>query len=394
MATFLRRISTKNYRALADVTLDLGGVNVMFGPNGAGKSTLLDVLWFVRDCAVRGVDQASAARSHGIGVLYDRAAEGDPLAVEVETASVRYRLSLGLSSGRIDPFAGEVLESTTGTRHIERAVGSDKASFWHKGMGEPLVVPLREPEKISLGRYLDFEDGFPDVAELDRRLHFIHLYPSRALDLRSVKQRGSERGHEQWLWTNGRNLWSVLANLQGYRAVDDRYETLLGFMRQAFPSFRDLVLEPTGPASIYGSLVEQGRSRPILASGASDGHIHMLLLLTGLFAEGRQRTSIMLLDEPELSLHPWALAVLGEAIKAAANEHQKQVIVATHSPVLMSQFKPSDCLAVELVDGRTRVRRVSEIEGIAGDLEHYATGSLYMAEAIAAQSSGGESAGD
>jgi predicted ATPase len=118
----------------------------------------------------------------------------------------------------------------------------------------------------------------------------------------------------------------------------------------------------------------------------SDGHMQMLLLLTALFAEGREQPSIMLLDEPELSLHPWALAVLGKAIQAAALEHQKQVIVATHSPVLMSQFEPADCIAVEAVEGRTRLSRVSEIEDIGDLLEQYATGSLYMSETIAPQS--------
>jgi predicted ATPase len=253
-----------------------------------------------------------------------------------------------------------------------------------------VTVPLREPQKISLGRYLDFDASFDEVAELDRRLHYIHYYPSRSFDLRQIKQKGSERSHETSLWGNGRNLWSVLLNLQGKSAADNRYDTILDFMRQSFPTFRALVLEPTGPDSVYGSLVERGRSRPIRASGTSDGHMQMLLLLTALFAEGQQRTSIMLLDEPEQSLHPWALAVLGNAVNAAALTHKKQVILATHSPVLLSQFSPANCLAVELMKGRTQLRRVSEVENAADLLEQYATGSLYMSEAIAPQSTMGE----
>ena len=101
MAIFLQRIATRNYRALADVAVQLGDVNVLFGPNGAGKSTILDVLWFIRDCAVRGVDVASASRSRGIGLLYDGADEGAALEVEVETDRVRYQLTLSLSSGRM-----------------------------------------------------------------------------------------------------------------------------------------------------------------------------------------------------------------------------------------------------------------------------------------------------
>lgn len=395
MAIFFKRITTKNYRALADVSVELGDVNVLFGPNGAGKSSFLDVLWFVRDCAVNGVDAASARRSHGIGVLFDGAAEGDPIAVAVETGGVRYELSLGLSSGRIDPFPGETLRAAASdATYIERQVGGAKVAFFDRPTGERVDMPLREPQKLSLGRYLDFDSNFAEVAELDRRLRYIHLYPSRSLDLRAIKRQGSEQSHETWLWGGGQNLWSVLQNLHGKSAVDDRYAIILEFMRKSFPEFRNLVLEATGPTSTYGSFVEHGRRHPILASGVSDGHMQMLLLLTALFAEGKQRTSIMLLDEPELSLHPWALAVLGDAIKAAAREHQKQVIVATHSPVLMSQFEPQDCLAVELVKGRTRLKRVSEIENIGDLLNNYATGSLYMSEMIAPQSTMGEAADD
>jgi len=75
--TRISNIHIRNYRALADVRLDLGPVGILFGPNGAGKSTLLDSLWFVRDCAIRGVELASASRSHGIGILFDGATEED-----------------------------------------------------------------------------------------------------------------------------------------------------------------------------------------------------------------------------------------------------------------------------------------------------------------------------
>ena len=76
MPTRLQSIHVRNYRSLADVTLDLEPVNVLFGPNGAGKSTLLDTIWFVRDCAIRSVALASSDRDHGIGLLFDGADEG------------------------------------------------------------------------------------------------------------------------------------------------------------------------------------------------------------------------------------------------------------------------------------------------------------------------------
>ena len=113
----------------------------------------------------------------------------------------------------------------------------------------------------------------------------------------------------------------------------------------------------------------------------------MLIHLTALFSEGKGRESLIVFDEPETSLHPYAISIFAEAVKHATKEWNKQVFIATHSPVLISQFDPADLLATGLDEsGQTVLTRVSEMEDIKDLLENYATGSLYMAEAIAPQS--------
>jgi predicted ATPase len=113
----------------------------------------------------------------------------------------------------------------------------------------------------------------------------------------------------------------------------------------------------------------------------------MLMHLTALFAEGRDRESLILFDEPEISLHPHALAVFARATKLAVEEWNKQVFIATHSPVLISQFEPENILAAEISkSGQTTMKRVSEMAEIKDLLAEYAAGSLYMAELIAPQS--------
>ncbi|MDB9311757.1 AAA family ATPase [Spirulina sp. CS-785/01] len=66
----LTTITTQNYRCLAALSVHTQPLNVLFGPNGVGKSTFLDTLWFLRDCAIRGVESASSDRDHGIGLLW------------------------------------------------------------------------------------------------------------------------------------------------------------------------------------------------------------------------------------------------------------------------------------------------------------------------------------
>jgi predicted ATPase len=156
-------------------------------------------------------------------------------------------------------------------------------------------------------------------------------------------------------------------------------------MQKAFPTFEDVIFEQTGPGTVYASFLEKGLRTPIFASGVSDGHLSLLLLLAAIFGEMTAHGSILLLDEPDLSLHPWALAVFAEAVKDAAENWDKQFVIATHSPVLLSQFDVNDCFALSKDEQGTHVTSVSAIADMGPMLQEYALGSLYMAEAIAPQ---------
>lgn len=388
MATKLSSTSIRNFRSLAEVhQLATGDISVLFGPNGSGKSTFLDSIWFVRDCAIRGVAEASSHRSHGIGVLYDGAADDDQsIEISLETDAVKYTLSFDLADGRINPFAGERL--TAGDRVlIDRATGTDTATLYHSAVSQLVPIEkLREPEKLTLSTYLNFNTDDDLASELDQLLHFVRHYHSRSFALHPLKTRGSDSSYHTHLFDRGQNIWSALRNIKDKTELDDRYTTIVEFMRRAFPDFDGIVFDQTGPNAVYASFLEKGRRNPIAASGVSDGHLQMLLLLTALFSEGPHRTSMLLFDEPEISLHPWAIAVLAEAMQKAAKDWNKQILIATHSPVLISQFEPTELLAAIVEDGRTYLRRVSEISEVDDLLDEYAAGSLYMSEALAGQS--------
>ena len=388
MANLLTRLQVKNFRSLADVSVELRPINVLFGPNGSGKSTLLDTIWFVRDCTKRGVDEASSYRSHGIGMLWDRANQEANISIKIETHLAEYEVLFGFSQGRIEPFAGEILHSKPrNLRLIDRKIGSDKVEFYSISMKQLAPYTLPDAEKLALNSYLAFEGKSEEAAELDRLLHFVNFYHARRILLPNLKRTGSESSHHTYLWEFGENVWSVLRNIHDKRAIDERYDTIVGFMRKSFPNFKELVIEQTGPNSVYGSFLEGGRDSLIRASGISDGHLQMLIHLTALFSEGKGRDSLIVFDEPETSLHPYAIFVFAEAVKLATKEWNKQVFIATHSPVLIGQFEPEDILATGLDEsGQTVLTRVSEMEDIKDLLESYDTGSLYMAEAIAPQS--------
>jgi predicted ATPase len=244
MASLLVKLSTRNYRCLAELSLGLRPINVLFGGNGSGKSTILDTIWFFRDCAINGVEDASANRGHGIGLLWEGARDGEPLTVSLATEEVEYTLNFGLSTGRIEPFAGENLQAVgSHLALIERTIGSDKATLYHHQIKQHVAVTLREPEKLSLSMYLDFNPHDREATELDRVLRFARLYHTRSFDFRWLRYKGSDVGYESRLEGWGRNAWSVLRNLHDRRSVDLRYDTIMKYMAASFPEFKGLLLD-------------------------------------------------------------------------------------------------------------------------------------------------------
>jgi predicted ATPase len=383
MARHFTRIDVVNYRCLQNVSVELGDVNVLFGPNGAGKSTFLDTVCFVRDCAAMDVGTASGGRNYGLGLRSDKAQDDAPVQVGMVTTGASYTISVGFSAGRMEPFAGERLSLVADGRVlVERGVGSKEANFWHGQLEAMLPRPLRDPDALSLGLYLNFSDRFIEATRMGDLLESINHYHSRGFNLYRLRNDGSTAGPEYGLSEKSDNLFSVLRNLQTRSAIDGRYDRVVYWMRRAFPGFRGLVLEQRGQGGVYCHFVQDGRE-PVAASGVADGHLQLLAVLTALY--GGEEASIVLFDEPDLSLHPWAIATLADACREAAEKFGRQVLIATHSPVLLSQFTPDETLVFEATEGATRVTPASRVAGIQDLLDQYALGSLYMANVIAPQ---------
>ena len=389
MGNQLTRLQVENFRSLADVSIDIRPINVLFGPNGSGKSTLLEAIRLVKDCVSRDVAEAAMTRNNGFSMLQQGVDEWKGIVIRMETALAGYALRLGFSLGQIQPYAGEVLYlKGKKVSLINRRTISDEADFCYHEENPPVRTRLTFPEKLALIQYMQgTELTPPDAFNLRSLLNSVHFYHSHYIDLYGLKHRGSESGMDISLREDCGNLWSVLRNIRDKSAIDPRYATIISFMQKSFPNFKDLVFEQTGPNAVYASFVEKNRRDPIPVLGVSEGHLQMLIHLTALFSERTDWNSLIVFDEPETSLHPYAISVFAEAVQHATKEWNKQVFIATHSPVLIGQFEPEDILATGLDEsGQTVLTRVSEMNDIQDLLDSYDTGSLYMAEAIAPQS--------
>jgi predicted ATPase len=388
MSNKLERIRVEHYRSLLNVDVKLKDINILFGANGTGKSTLIDAILLIRDCYKSSVDDALNLRGQGVGILWNGLPQSDNFQIVIESSIFRYSISFGSKEGRFDSSVGELLSPIGKLPIVDKRIGSSGAVYYDHSSKNHVLTALYNSATLAIAHYPT--PTLPnEVRSLRDLLGSTYFFYFRQTNFRKLKSFGSESSPFIPLFEDCDNLWSSLRNLKDKRETDmsKRYEIIIQFMRNAFPSFRDLQIIQTGVMTVYGYFLENHRQNPVSAFHISDGYLQMLIHLTALFSQPQETYSLIMFDEPETSLHPWAIAVFAGAVKLATKEWNRQVIIATHSPVLMSQFESDQCLVAELGDkGQTEFKRVSEMPDMEDWLNQYALGSLYMSEAIAPQS--------
>jgi predicted ATPase len=155
----------------------------------------------------------------------------------------------------------------------------------------------------------------------------------------------------------------------------DHYRNIVEVVRLAAPFFDDFQLEPSRlKPELIGLEWRQRDSDAFFdAHGLSDGTLRFICLATLLLQPALPST--ILLDEPELGLHPYATHLLADLLKSTST--RTQVVVATQSLTLVDQFEPEDLLVADRVDGGSEFRRPSERD-LAEWLEEYTLGELWQ----------------
>ena len=153
-----------------------------------------------------------------------------------------------------------------------------------------------------------------------------------------------------YLRSHGGNLAAVLYRLE--REDRRRYEAICRHIGRILPGFDRFVLEESyGKVSLRWQA--KGTDKTIGAHLTSDGSLRFFALVTLLNLPPEMLPGVLLLDEPELGLHPAAITLVGGMIKALATE--RQIIVATQSPLLVDAFDLDEIFVLDLQDGRTEI---------------------------------------
>jgi predicted ATPase len=185
-----------------------------------------------------------------------------------------------------------------------------------------------------------------------------------------VKQQGYVADNRS-LQADAGNLAAIMLRLRN--ADRGRYQRIVRTIKQVAPFFRDFVLEPElAPDRIRLRWLQEGSDTVLPADALSDGTLRFICL-TALLGQV-QLPGLVILDEPELGLHPFAIVQLAEMLRTASQ--QSQILLTTQSVTLMNQFELDDLIVVERQDGLSVFARPDPLR-LGEWLTEYALGELW-----------------
>ena len=357
----LESISIKGFKSIRDVEVKLRDINVLIGANGSGKSNFLEVLSLLQ--AIRaGNLQDYVARAGGA----DRLLHFGPRTTSELAVHVVFETTIGNHSNGY-----EILLEPTETNTLYPRSGYERAYFWNRVRSSPYDHYLSR-EQGEAG--ISFRDNREIVVHVQNHLNRWRIYHFDDTSSVSPMKKNADIHDNRYLRADGSNLAAFLYLLR--EKHQDSYRFLRNTVRLVAPFFDDFVLEPLAlnEDTIRLEWKHVGTDAYFDVSSLSDGTLRFIALAALLQQPVELRPSVILLDEPELGLHPYAITMLASMVKSASVD--TQVILATQSPILLDYFEPEDVLVADRVDGATEFRRLSS-DNLAIWLKDYSIGELW-----------------
>ncbi len=356
----LNTISIKGFKSIASIEkLKLGAINVVIGPNGSGKSNFIGVFSFLH--AIReGHLQDYVIKAGGADkVLHFGAKVTKQLQIRISFQDETNQYEINLEPTNADELVPQ----------------TECAYFWNK-LKFPDSPPFREDlprvgkeAGISAPKHTRVASYYVR-GQLDRwRLYHFHDTSST-----SPMKMTADVNDNHYLRPDGSNLAAFLYYLR------EKYETSYNLIRRTVqrvaPFFDDFQLEPQklNPEKIRLEWRHKGSNAYFDAPALSDGTLRFIALATLFLQPKSYQPSVILVDEPELGLHPYAITLLASLIKQASVS--TQVIISTQSPFLLDHFQPEDVLVADRVGGGTQFTRLDPAKLVTW-LQDYSLGQLW-----------------
>ena len=370
MPNRIESLHVKGFRSLADVKInEMPNAAVLIGANGSGKSNLIRFFelmnWMI---GARRLDEFVQRQGGADDQLFggNKISPGieAELAMRTDAGRNDYRFALVRAHPDRFMFTEEAFRFTRdgfGASTRWQSIGS--------GHTEAKIVEAAQP---AASVDIDHEAA----GMLVRLLRRCAVYQFHDTSDESRLKTNWEAEDSSTLRSDGGNLAAVLLCIE--REDLRRFNFICDFIRRALPIFDRFEIE-----EVYGRVLlrwkAMGMAKTIGAHLTSDGSLRLFALVTLLNLPPEMLPDVLILDEPELGLHPAAVALIGDMIKVLAEE--RQIIVATQSPLLVDQFCLDEILVLELRDRRTEIHRYDESEYRVW-LNEYTTGEIWQKNLI------------
>lgn len=354
-------ITVKGFKSIASIEkLELRPINIVIGPNGSGKSNFIGVFSFLHELREGRLNDYVRKASGAENILYF----GSKVTQEIQII-ISFHQEVNQYEIRLQPTAEDNLYPS-----------GEWVYFWDKTR-----YPNGRPYHEFLGPCEGGREAGISDSSLTRTADWVRtrlgkwrLYHVHDTSFSSPLRKTAKLNDNRFLRADGSNLPAFLYLLQ--QKYPNEYSLIRRTIQRVTPFFDDFDLrpDPLSEESIRLAWRHKNSDQYFGASSLSDGTIRFIALATLFLQPEQLRPSIILVDEPELGLHPSAITMLASLVKQASVK--TQVILSTQSPLLLDHFQPEDVLVADRVDGSTQFARLDP-EKLTVWLEDYSLGQLW-----------------
>lgn len=341
-------ILIKGYKSFSEQYFNLRNINLLIGANGAGKSNFLSLFELLGRSFNQGLEQYVALKGGVDKFLHQGRKVTDIIETRISQDRCSYKLSLIEADGKL-------------------LVRSEQLGYKETDSWDYVTISTFVPE-AKIKTYSGMKRG-EYVKEYLGQIRWFHFH-----DTGNKSPFASEchaKNDAQTLYEHGENLAPILYRIQKENPLV--YRRIVKVIQSVAPYFLDFYFN-ISPADTMRLLWQDRYSNMIYGpNDLSDGTIRFVALVV-LFMQP-WLPKVIIIDEPELGLHPVAIHKLSGLIKIAS-QRGTQIIIATQSAELISNFDPEDVVTVTQKDGVTQMERLSS-EELSHWLDEYTLGELW-----------------
>lgn len=357
-------ITIEGFKSIKSIEeLKLRPINVLIGANGAGKSNFIEVFSFL-----------NAMRLGGLRDYVMRAGGADKILHfgSKTTSHLTVRIHFENKEGRYRDYIIELAPDNADGMFpsTEMVATTDKQDIGNEYDGASYGLTAKEGE----AGIFNSEERTGAIPYIRKHLFHWRLYHFHDTSATSPIKKTVVLNDNRFLRHDGSNLAAFLYYLREIHG--ESYDMVRRTVQLVAPFFGDFFLEPLAlnEDTIRLEWQHRGSDAYFDASALSDGSLRFIALATLLLQPRELLPSVILLDEPELGMHPAAITILASLIKQVSVE--TQIVVATQSPLLLDHFEPEDVLVADRVEGTTQLERKNK-EDLKNWLEDYSLGQLW-----------------